>query len=75
MATKLMFVYISLQSVSYIFFSYMILFVMPFKHRGDIARALMYMAVCYGYRQPDGGPVLHLSDSPKICKLEKKKKI
>lgn len=53
----------------------MILIVMPFKHRGDIARALMYMAVCYGYRQPDGGPVLHLSDSPKICKLEKKKKI
>lgn len=50
----------------------MIFFVLPFKHRGDVARALMYMAVCYGFRQPDGGPVLHLSDSPKICKLDKK---
>ncbi|PRQ37072.1 putative endonuclease I [Rosa chinensis] len=42
----------------------------PKQHRGDIARALMYMAVCYGYRQTDGGPVLHLSDSPKISKSE-----
>ncbi|KAK9931511.1 hypothetical protein M0R45_018785 [Rubus argutus] len=42
----------------------------PKQHRGDIARALMYMAVCYGFRQPDGGPVLHLSDSPKISKNE-----
>ncbi|CAN6547540.1 unnamed protein product [Malus baccata var. baccata] len=38
------------------------------EHRGDVARALMYMAVCYGFHQPGGGPALRLSDSPKICK-------
>ncbi|ONI27124.1 hypothetical protein PRUPE_1G068900 [Prunus persica] len=42
----------------------------PKQHRGDIARALMYMAVCYGFRQPDGGPALHLSDSPKSSTSE-----
>ncbi|KAF8405708.1 hypothetical protein HHK36_007785 [Tetracentron sinense] len=36
----------------------------PFQVRGDIARALMYMAVCYGFHQPSGSPNLHLSDSP-----------
>lgn len=38
----------------------------PKQHRGDVARALMYMAVCYGFHQPGGGPALRLSDSPKI---------
>ncbi|XP_057981531.1 uncharacterized protein LOC131166914 isoform X2 [Malania oleifera] len=38
----------------------------PVKVRGDVARALMYMAVCYGFRQPSGGHILHLSDSPSI---------
>jgi endonuclease I len=38
--------------------------------RGDIARAIMYMAVCYGLHQP-GGQNLHLSDSPSIGKLRK----
>ncbi|KAJ6881028.1 hypothetical protein NC651_027770 [Populus alba x Populus x berolinensis] len=33
--------------------------------RGDIARAILYMAVCYGLHQP-GGQNLHLSDSPSI---------
>ncbi|KAJ6888121.1 hypothetical protein NC652_029217 [Populus alba x Populus x berolinensis] len=37
----------------------------PTKVRGDIARAIMYMAVCYGLHQP-GGQNLHLSDSPSI---------
>ncbi|MQL99493.1 hypothetical protein Taro_032230 [Colocasia esculenta] len=35
----------------------------PVQVRGDIARSLMYMAVCYGFQQP-GGPHLQLSDSP-----------
>ncbi|CAK7327884.1 unnamed protein product [Dovyalis caffra] len=35
----------------------------PTQVRGDIARAIMYMAVCYGLQQP-GGLNLHLSDSP-----------
>ena len=34
--------------------------------RGDIARALMYMAVCYGFQQPRGIPGLHLSDAPNV---------
>ncbi|KAL2338712.1 hypothetical protein Fmac_013158 [Flemingia macrophylla] len=34
--------------------------------RGDIARALMYMAVCYGFQQPGGSPGLLLSDTPKV---------
>ncbi|KAF8033643.1 hypothetical protein BT93_C0045 [Corymbia citriodora subsp. variegata] len=42
----------------------------PRQVRGDIARALMYMAVCYGFHQPAGGPDLHLSDSPSIEKKE-----
>ncbi|KAI5568614.1 hypothetical protein BDE02_12G025800 [Populus trichocarpa] len=37
----------------------------PTKVRGDIARAIMYMAECYGLHQP-GGQNLHLSDSPSI---------
>ncbi|GLT71931.1 hypothetical protein SLA2020_439130 [Shorea laevis] len=42
----------------------------PVKVRGDIARALMYMAICYGFHQPGGGSDLHLSDSPSIGKRE-----
>ncbi|XP_056176930.1 uncharacterized protein LOC115677344 isoform X2 [Syzygium oleosum] len=42
----------------------------PRQVRGDIARALMYMAVSYGFHQPGGGPDLHLSDSPSIEKKE-----
>ncbi|KAF9616290.1 hypothetical protein IFM89_029066 [Coptis chinensis] len=38
----------------------------PSQVRGDIARALMYMAVCYGFDQSDGSPNLHLSDSPSM---------
>ncbi|KAG5099770.1 hypothetical protein JHK82_044822 [Glycine max] len=38
--------------------------------RGDIARALMYMAVCYGFQQPRGIPGLHLSDAPNVEKRE-----
>ena len=34
--------------------------------RGDIARALMYMAVCYGFQQPRGIPGLRLSDAPNV---------
>ncbi|KAJ4834549.1 hypothetical protein Tsubulata_023710 [Turnera subulata] len=37
--------------------------------RGDIARAVMYMAVSYGYNQP-GGHNLRLSDSPSIGNRE-----
>ncbi|KAK6912372.1 Endonuclease I, partial [Dillenia turbinata] len=42
----------------------------PVQVRGDIARALMYMAVCYGYHGPNGSGGLHLSDSPSIAKKE-----
>ncbi|GMH03157.1 hypothetical protein Nepgr_004996 [Nepenthes gracilis] len=42
----------------------------PMQVRGDIARALMYMAVRYGVHQPSGGPVLSLSDSPSMEKRE-----
>uniref|UniRef100_A0A7N0VHA6 Uncharacterized protein n=1 Tax=Kalanchoe fedtschenkoi TaxID=63787 RepID=A0A7N0VHA6_KALFE len=42
----------------------------PMPVRGDIARALMYMAVCYGHHQPDGAPALQLSDSPSIRNRE-----
>ncbi|XP_017410366.2 uncharacterized protein LOC108322699 isoform X3 [Vigna angularis] len=38
----------------------------PVQVRGDIARALMYMAVCYGFRQPGESPGLQLSDTPNI---------
>ncbi|KAK7388182.1 hypothetical protein VNO78_22991 [Psophocarpus tetragonolobus] len=38
----------------------------PMKVRGDIARALMYMAVCYGFQQPGGSPGLRLSDVPNV---------
>ncbi|KAE9602455.1 putative endonuclease I [Lupinus albus] len=40
------------------------------KERGDIARALMYMAVCYGFQQPGGSPGLRLSDTPNVEKRE-----
>lgn len=42
----------------------------PLQVRGDIARALMYMAVGYGFHQPGGGPGLRLSDSPSIRNRE-----
>ncbi|TKY54494.1 Extracellular ribonuclease [Spatholobus suberectus] len=38
----------------------------PMQVRGDIARALMYMAVCYGFQQPGGSPGLRLSDAPNV---------
>ncbi|XP_057468389.1 uncharacterized protein LOC130757624 isoform X2 [Actinidia eriantha] len=38
----------------------------PAQVRGDIARAIMYMAVCYGLNESGGGLNLHLSDSPSI---------
>ncbi|XP_050921056.1 uncharacterized protein LOC127138619 isoform X1 [Lathyrus oleraceus] len=38
----------------------------PKQVRGDIARALMYMAVCYGFQQPGGSPALRLSDTPNV---------
>ncbi|KAJ1433412.1 Endonuclease I [Sesbania bispinosa] len=38
----------------------------PTQVRGDIARALMYMAVCYGFQQPGGSPGLRLSDTPNV---------
>ncbi|CAK8564055.1 unnamed protein product [Lathyrus sativus] len=38
----------------------------PKQVRGDIARALMYMAVCYGFQQPGGSPALRLSDTPDV---------
>ncbi|XP_004507928.1 uncharacterized protein [Cicer arietinum] len=38
----------------------------PKQVRGDIARALMYMAVCYGFQQPGGSPGLRLSDTPNV---------
>ncbi|XP_052116978.1 uncharacterized protein LOC107496556 isoform X3 [Arachis duranensis] len=38
----------------------------PARVRGDIARALMYMAVAYGFQQPGGNPGLRLSDTPNI---------
>lgn len=72
-ARKLLFS-LNLFAVSYIcIITKLNLCFMPLQHRGDIARALMYMAVCYGFRQPDGGPALHLSDSPKSCKFKGKK--
>ncbi|KAL2928870.1 Extracellular ribonuclease [Bienertia sinuspersici] len=40
----------------------------PTRVRGDIARAVMYMAVRYGFHQPANGPVLRLSDSPSMVK-------
>ena len=46
----------------------LIFHVMWFQVRGDIARALMYMAVGYGFHQPGGGPGLRLSDSPSISR-------
>ncbi|URD89937.1 Endonuclease I [Musa troglodytarum] len=42
----------------------------PRQVRGDIARSLMYMAVSYGFQQPDGRLPLLLSDSPNIEKHE-----
>ncbi|XP_021850310.1 uncharacterized protein [Spinacia oleracea] len=40
----------------------------PQRVRGDVARAVMYMAIRYGFHQPGEGPVLHLSDSPSMVK-------
>ncbi|XP_021723439.1 uncharacterized protein LOC110690861 isoform X1 [Chenopodium quinoa] len=40
----------------------------PQRVRGDVARALMYMAIRYGFHQPGEGPVLRLSDSPSVVK-------
>ncbi|KAG4970168.1 hypothetical protein JHK85_036589 [Glycine max] len=42
----------------------------PMQVRGDVARALMYMAVCYGFQQPRGIPGLRLSDAPNVEKRE-----
>lgn len=42
--------------------------------RGDIARAIMYMAVCYGVSQSGRGLNLHLSDSPNIGMSKKIRK-
>lgn len=42
----------------------------PLQVRGDIARSLMYMAVSYGFHQPDGNSHLKLSDSPSIGRNE-----
>ncbi|GFZ08678.1 hypothetical protein Acr_20g0004860 [Actinidia rufa] len=42
----------------------------PAQVRGDIARAIMYMAVCYGLNESGGGLNLHLSDSPSIVNRE-----
>ncbi|XP_058226255.1 uncharacterized protein LOC131335072 isoform X2 [Rhododendron vialii] len=42
----------------------------PRQVRGDIARAIMYMAVCYGVNQSGRGLNLHLSDSPNIANKE-----
>lgn len=42
----------------------------PYRVRGDVARALMYMAVRYGFHQPGEGPILRLSDSPSMVKRE-----
>ncbi|MED6216483.1 hypothetical protein PIB30_008180 [Stylosanthes scabra] len=41
----------------------------PARVRGDIARALMYMAVAYGFQQPGGSPGLRLSDTPNVGRL------
>lgn len=42
----------------------------PQQVRGDVARAVMYMAIRYGFHQPAEGPVLHLSDYPSMVKKE-----
>ncbi|CAO2841802.1 unnamed protein product [Amaranthus hypochondriacus] len=42
----------------------------PKQVRGDVARAVMYMAVRYGFQQPAKGPNLRLSDSPSMVKRE-----
>ncbi|KAH9304753.1 hypothetical protein KI387_009157, partial [Taxus chinensis] len=34
--------------------------------RGDIARSVMYMAICYGFNHPQGSHNLQLSDSPSM---------
>ncbi|XP_027331153.1 uncharacterized protein LOC113846751 isoform X1 [Abrus precatorius] len=38
----------------------------PVQVRGDVARALMYMAVCYGFQQSGASPGLRLSDTPNV---------
>ncbi|KAG0504189.1 hypothetical protein KC19_N008200 [Ceratodon purpureus] len=40
----------------------------PTQVRGDIARAVFYMAVRYGIEQPSGSVNLQLSDSPSVAK-------
>ncbi|XP_028751376.1 uncharacterized protein LOC114711183 isoform X2 [Neltuma alba] len=42
----------------------------PRQVRGDIARALMYMEVCYGFQQSGRIPGLRLSDAPSTEKKE-----
>ncbi|KAG0573820.1 hypothetical protein KC19_VG212000 [Ceratodon purpureus] len=41
----------------------------PTQVRGDIARAVFYMAVRYGIEQPSGSVNLQLSDSPSVGML------
>jgi endonuclease I len=41
----------------------------PAQVRGDVARALLYMAVRYGSEQPSGILSLALSDSPSMDKI------
>ncbi|KAJ3679474.1 hypothetical protein LUZ60_017485 [Juncus effusus] len=42
----------------------------PFQVRGDIARSIMYMAVCYAFHEPNDIPYLQLSNTPSIRKRE-----
>ncbi|XP_078165965.1 uncharacterized protein LOC144560598 [Carex rostrata] len=42
----------------------------PTQVRGDIARSLMYMAICYGFNESDGTPYLQLSNSPSLGRHE-----
>ncbi|KAL9242284.1 hypothetical protein vseg_016301 [Gypsophila vaccaria] len=42
----------------------------PVQVRGDVARAVMYMAVRYGFPGPAEGPGLRLSDTPNMAKRE-----
>ncbi|KAK9705838.1 hypothetical protein RND81_07G086000 [Saponaria officinalis] len=42
----------------------------PVQVRGDVARAVMYMAVRYRFPRPGEGPGLRLSDTPNMAKRE-----
>ncbi|KAL9249356.1 Extracellular ribonuclease-like protein, partial [Drosera capensis] len=42
----------------------------PTQVRGDIARAVMYMAVRYGFAESNDSPVLSLSNSPSMAKRQ-----